>query len=65
MAPSATGDLYYASGWKSDLTFGLEYGEERKTRMTLSFKNIGDRTYEPLGYYQPGFHVVGSLAYEF
>ncbi|MDR1656549.1 MAG: TonB-dependent receptor [Deltaproteobacteria bacterium] len=62
----ATGtNIMYSSGWKADLTVGLEYGEDHRVRTSLSFKNIGDREYEPWGFYQPGFHMVGSLSYEF
>lgn len=64
LAPSAA-DLAYSSGWKWDWTFGLEYGEERILRASLSLRNIGDRPYEPWGYHQPGFHLVGNVAYEF
>ncbi|MDR1678133.1 MAG: TonB-dependent receptor [Deltaproteobacteria bacterium] len=65
MGSATYAPLVYSSGWKTDVTIGLEVGQEKKTKATLSFKNIGDRTFEPWGYYQPGFHLVGSLAYEF
>jgi hemoglobin/transferrin/lactoferrin receptor protein len=65
LAPAATADLEYASGWKADLTLGVEVGRESKTKATLSLKNMGDRYYEPRGYYQPGFHVVGSLSFDY
>ena len=56
--------LEYRPGFKIDLTLGVEGLASGKWRAVLGLKNIGDRSFEPWGYHQPGFHVVGSLSYE-
>jgi outer membrane receptor protein involved in Fe transport len=65
LSSAAGTNIVYSSGFKADLTVGAEYGQDHRLRASLSFKNIGDKPFEPWGYYQPGFHVVGSLSYEF
>ncbi|MDR1677579.1 MAG: TonB-dependent receptor [Deltaproteobacteria bacterium] len=56
---------FYDSGLWGDLTLGLEVGDEHKYRGTLSFKNIGDNNFEPWGYFQPGFHLVAAVGFEY
>jgi hemoglobin/transferrin/lactoferrin receptor protein len=57
--------LYYDSGARADFTVGIDGGESHKYKAALNFRNIGDQRYEPYGYFQPGFHVVATLGYEF
>jgi hemoglobin/transferrin/lactoferrin receptor protein len=57
--------VIYGSGFKADVTIGLEGGDKRKYRGSLSFRNIGDRNYQPNGFFQPGFHVVADIGFEF
>jgi hemoglobin/transferrin/lactoferrin receptor protein len=53
------------SGTRVDFVIGLEGGENHKFKATLNFRNIGDQKYEPNWYFQPGFHVVGTIGYEY
>jgi hemoglobin/transferrin/lactoferrin receptor protein len=66
---SATGrnarTLIYNQGLKGDVTLGLEGGDEHRYRATLSFRNIGDNEFQPWGYFQPGFHVVAAVGYQY
>ncbi|MDR1608496.1 MAG: TonB-dependent receptor [Deltaproteobacteria bacterium] len=57
--------IFYDSGLRADFIIGLEGGDEHKYKAALNFRNIGDERYEPDGLFQPGFHVVGTLGYEF
>jgi hemoglobin/transferrin/lactoferrin receptor protein len=56
---------FYDSGTRADFVIGIESGEERKFKAALNFRNIGDKRYEPYGLFQPGFHVVGTIGYDF
>jgi hemoglobin/transferrin/lactoferrin receptor protein len=55
----------FGRGFKGDLTIGLEGGEERQYRGSLTLRNLGDNEYEPYGFFQPGFHIVTTLEVEF
>jgi outer membrane receptor protein involved in Fe transport len=57
--------MFYRSGARADFVIGVEGGENHKYNAALNFRNIGDKRYEPYGYFQPGFHIVGTLGYEF
>jgi outer membrane receptor protein involved in Fe transport len=57
--------MYYDSGLRADFAVGLEGGESHRYKAALNLRNIGDRRYEPYGHFQPGFHVVATLGYEF
>ncbi|MDR2443760.1 MAG: TonB-dependent receptor [Deltaproteobacteria bacterium] len=57
--------LFYGHGTRTDFVVGVESGGEHKFKAALNFRNIFDQRYEPYGYFQPGFHIVGTLDYEF
>jgi hemoglobin/transferrin/lactoferrin receptor protein len=57
--------MFYRPGTRLDFVIGVEGGENHKYKAALNFRNIGDKRYEPYGYFQPGFHVVGTLDFEF
>jgi hemoglobin/transferrin/lactoferrin receptor protein len=57
--------MLYGQGLRGDVTFGIEAGQEHKYQAILSFRNIGDTDFQTWGWYQPGFHVVASLGFEF
>jgi hemoglobin/transferrin/lactoferrin receptor protein len=56
---------FFKSGATVDFIVGVEGGDEHKYKAALNFRNIGDKRYEPYGYFEPGFHVVGTVGYEF
>ncbi|MDR1608966.1 MAG: TonB-dependent receptor, partial [Deltaproteobacteria bacterium] len=58
-------NVIYGHGCKVDLTIGLEGGVDRQYRGSISLKNIGDRQYQPDGFFQPGFHVVADFGVSF
>jgi hemoglobin/transferrin/lactoferrin receptor protein len=55
----------YHQGTQVNFTIGFEAGEEHKYRGVLSLRNIGDNKYEPYGFFQPGFHVVATIGFEY
>jgi hemoglobin/transferrin/lactoferrin receptor protein len=63
--PNGAKGNIYDSGLRADFIIGVEGGQDHKYKAALNFRNIGDERYEPDGYFLPGFHVVGTLGYEF
>ncbi|MDR0550147.1 MAG: TonB-dependent receptor [Deltaproteobacteria bacterium] len=61
----SSGASIYGKGLKGDVTIGLEAGVDHKYQAILSFRNIGDTDFQPWGWFQPGFHIVAAVGFEY